>query len=102
MSYRSWKDGGVREFDVLLRVMKPRCSAVRRARRLHQPLKALIATAVPFIATTAFAQTGTPGIGILPGGTYSQAFGISADGTVVSGESSSSSFPFVQAFRWTA
>jgi len=40
------------------------------------------------------------GLGFLPGGTYSQAWGVSADGSVVTGFSSSSAG--TEAFLWTA
>src|ERR1019366_1164470 len=39
-------------------------------------------------------------LGYLPGGTYSSANGISADGSVIVGASGSASFE--EAFRWTA
>src|SRR5579872_28216 len=64
-------------------------------------LSTLILSAVPVVTATSLARADGPGIGILPGGTFSQAFGISADGLVVVGESSAASAPFVQAFRWT-
>ena len=43
---------------------------------------------------------GTSSLGTLPGGSYSQAYGISADGTTIVGVSNSSVSTF--AFRWTA
>jgi len=41
------------------------------------------------------------GLGVLPGGNNSWAYGVSADGTTVVGTSQSDN-PYVQAFRWTA
>lgn len=51
--------------------------------------------------TQAFRWTsdGMKGVGFLPGGAYSEAYGVSTDGSVVVGRSGSSSG--TQAFRWT-
>ena len=48
------------------------------------------------------AASGMVGLGHLPGGEASRAFGVNADGTVVVGEDNPSAFFIFQAFRWTA
>jgi probable HAF family extracellular repeat protein len=42
------------------------------------------------------------GLGFFPGGTYSVAYGISADGTTVIGTGDSTAVPGGEAFRWTS
>jgi probable HAF family extracellular repeat protein len=69
--------------------------------RTHLALCVSILVAGPIFAAASPARADSLGLGILPGGTVSQAFGVSADGLVVIGESNSASFPFTQAFRWT-
>ena len=57
-------------------------------------------TAAAAFAGAAMAQPTITSLGVLGGGTYSNAEGISADGAVVTGSSGSSSGQ--RAFRWTA
>jgi probable HAF family extracellular repeat protein len=51
---------------------------------------------------SARAQDSFQGLGFLPGGTYSLAYGVSGDGSVAIGYGSSSSTPNYEAFRWTS
>jgi probable HAF family extracellular repeat protein len=60
-------------------------------------------TVFTFVVVTASARADEfLGLGILPGGTFSQALGISADGLVVVGLSTSTAGPNGEAFRWTS
>src|SRR3954468_3417612 len=71
-----------------------RCAMVRAARTLAT----FLVLAAP---TVAHAQQEFTGLGTLPGGISSMAFGISADGTAVVGAADADDH-HIHAFRWTA
>src|SRR5262249_21522036 len=67
------------------------------------PLRRLLRLGTPLALTLAgpqtHGQTSFQGLGFLSGGLFSTAIGVNADGTVVAGQSNSSSNPF-QGVRW--
>src|SRR5512134_1187222 len=80
-----------------------------KKKRPHRQLQQIwhysqLATVVAGICATwatANAADGFQSLGLLNGGSYSEAYGVSADGSVVVGESTDSTAKR-RAFRWTA
>jgi probable HAF family extracellular repeat protein len=61
-------------------------------------LLAVLGAVAPVPSTSVHAQSFS-GLGFLPGGTFSFAFGVNADGTVVVGNSNAAGLT-TEAFRW--
>ena len=66
-----------------------------------RPLPALLVVASSLCISPLFAAGGVTDLGVMSGGSISQANGVSADGSVVVGVGSSARYSSGEAFRWT-